>query len=883
MNSRNPLLNPIVLIGAFLALFWTAGLLLTFERTPREDEAYILPSFKGARNVEIDAVAIERQAKGKDAAEFRFVRKGEDWTLQQGNQSIKVEGFRIRDLVREVKELKRDADVKVAGSPASLGLQPPQATVVLSGKLKRKGDGDADGPAREWKLLLGNETEDKKFVYASTSDRPGVVFAVPRNTLSAVYFKNANDLRSKRLFDFNEASVQSFTIKDGTNELEAKKSPDGTWQLVKPNLGYADVEGPPIPKDAPPKGDAAKTTEGGIKNLLAAIAAVRVDSEDDFVAPAADTLERNDLVSGKEKIRIQVFSGESTKPSEETLIVGRRDQDYYYARLATDEGAFKLPAKMLAPILETLQSPAKLRNLDLSPISLKDADAITLTVGKEEARFLLSAEPRGWTVELSASSATAANNKRVEVLLETLQGRRSILGFNDAVGADAAKVDAELGFDQPQASAAVYLQSLESRKDPKLKKDAKAAVTLHFGKTDGDQVWVRRTMADGATTRFSVAKSILEKLAPREGMIGYLETVLPKVSPQNVTKIELNRGGKNLTLTKIDNRWFLKDPAGDIVADAEKAEDVVRTLSTMPIRRWVKKTGAKDEIAAYGLGTPDLTATLTLKKNQLTSEAIGSALGQLGGIMTDPSLAALGAAWSNLQLGDRVIIKFGKEATDSEDAGSRYVEHSQTDRLSLVPGAVANLLRTVDLRDRSTILASQVHLMTAFVGAPAATPTAGFLTANPLVTGQLGRGDASQVKTLKVTVRTPIELRTFAFTRDGKGWTDQSGLKEFQIDDEHVNQIADLVARQEISRVISLVGSAKEDQKLTSKDASVVIEAVMSDLRPVSMTIGANFEGVGYFTQISSWPGAVFFVSPDRVLPILRGAAFFAKERVAAH
>lgn len=872
MNIR----SPIVMIGIFLALFWTLGLLLTLDRVPRVDEAYVLPTFKAASNIEIDTVAVDRQTKGGEPVEFRFARKDDDWTLRQGSQSIKVDAFKLRDLIKEVREAKRDPDVRVTDNPASYGLQPPQATIVLSGKQKRKGD-DA-GPVREWKLLLGSETPDKKYVYAATSDRPGLVFALPRNSLNAVFFKNANDLRSKRLFDFSEPTVQSFTIKEGANELEVKKTDDGAWLLMKPNLGYADFEGPQLPKGAPPP---EKTPEGGIKNLLAAIAAVRVDSEDDFVPPAPDTLERNDLVPGKEKIRIQIFSGETKKPTEETLLVGRQDKDYYYARLATDEGAFKIPAKVLTPILDALKSPATLRNTDLSPIPAKEADAVTLTIGKDEARFVRLGEPPVWQVELGTSPQTPANGKAVDAMLDALQGRRGVLKFKDVADADAAKFDAELGFDQPQASAAIFLQGVDAGKP---KKDAKPAETIVFGKTEGDQVWVKRTMPDGPTARFAVAKSVLDKAIPREGSLGFLETVLPKVAPQNITRIEIDRAGKVLTLHKKDNRWFLKDAAGNIAADGRKIEEIARAFSGLPIRRWVKKLDAKDDLAPLGLKTPDLSLTLTLKKDQLGAAAVGSAIGQLGGIMNDPALVALGSAWGNVQLdGEKVVIAFGKEPTDKDDANNLYVKHSQSDRIGLAPTPFANLLRTTDFRDRSTILQPQVVLAAAIVGAPASQSVNGILSGSPLATGHLGRGEGASVKSLRVMIRTPIEVRTFSFNRDAKGWTDQSGLKEFQIDDEHVTTVADLVASLPVSRFVSLTGGPRDDQKLTAKDATIVIDAVMNDLRPVTVTIGANFDNHGTFMQTTTWPGAIFFVSPERVQPLLQGAGFFAKERLAGN
>ncbi len=885
MNVR----SSIGLIGVFLALFWIFGLMLALDRA-RVDEAFIMPSLKSAGNVAIDSVVVARKSKGKEAAEYQFARKDDAWTLRQGNQAIKVEAFRLSNLIKEVREAKRDADVNTSGSPADFGLAPPQATVTLSGKVRKPADekkldsDEATGPTREWSLYLGNDSPDKKYVYVSTSDNPTKVLAVPRQSLLAVLFKNANDLRSKRLFDFSEPTVQAFSLTEGSTEISAMKSRGGAWLLVKPNLGYADYEGPPLPKESPP---GAKAPEGGLKSLINAIAAVRVDSEDDFVPPAVDTLPRNDLVAGKEKLRIQIFSGDDKKPTEETLLVGRQEGEYYYARLATDEGTFKLPRKLLQPIFDALKSPDTLRSRDLTPVSIKEADAATLTVGKDESRFAL-ADSKTWYVTLPGSSQAPANGRNVDAMLDALQGRRDVLAFKDVADADAAKVDAELGFDAPQAAAAVYLNGIEMGKDaklddPKLKKDAKPAVSWQFGKTEKDQVWVKRTMADGPAARFTVNKSVLEKIVPREGLLGYLEPSLPKLSVKDIVRMEIDRGGKAVVLERKNDGWILKDAAGDTPADVRKVEELAKRYSDLQVRRWVKKLDAKDDLDALGLKSPALSLTFTVKKDQLQAEAIGRALAQLGGITNGPALVTLGSAWNNLQLGtEKVTLKFGKDAPDKDDAGTLFVQHSKTGRLGLLPSIFATVLRESDYRDRSTILQPQVHLAALLTGAPTQ-PFAAFLDASPLATGQLGRGDASQVKKLHITIRTPVELRSFAFVRKDKTWVDQSGLKEFQADDEHINTVAELAARLEMNRVVLLAGGPKADQKLTPKDATMVIDAVMTDLRVVTVTVGANFESLGYFTQVSTWPGAVFLLNPDRVQPILRGATYFAKERVAAN
>src|SRR5436309_607924 len=63
--------------------------------------------------------------------------------------------------------------------------------------------------------------------------------------------------------------------------------------------------------------------------------------------------------------------------------------------------------------------------------------------------------------------------------------------------------------------------------EPKLKKDAKPAVTLIFGKTEKDTVYVKRVTQDGTVSRFTVPKAIMEKVLPAEGVLAFFDTALP--------------------------------------------------------------------------------------------------------------------------------------------------------------------------------------------------------------------------------------------------------------------------------------------------------------------------------------------------------------------
>jgi hypothetical protein len=870
-------------VGLFLAILWVFGLLLALDRY-KLDETRVLPTMSGlaAERYAIDTVIVKRTPPGKEPEEFTFHHKDEVWTLKKDDQSIKIEGFRIKDMIREARDARRDEEAAVRNQPADYGLAPPQATITFIGTPKKKTTSADDAKdekkdekaetrtPREWKLFLGNEDPTKKYVYVASSDRPGRVFAVVKSSISSLFFKNINDLRSKRLFDFNEPIVQSFDLKRGNDEFEAKRTDAGSWLIAKPDLGYGDYEGPPAPKEGGPR-----PVEGGLKGLINAVAGVRVDSDDDFVPPDPGNLKRYDLEPGKETYRLTVMSGDSKKPTDETLLIGRKEKDYYYARLSTDEGVFKIRAKYLQPIDEAIDNPKKYRNVDLSPVSLKDSDAITIKHGKDEARFFQQGEQKAWQMDYEGKR-TGTSAKSVESLIEALQGKRAILSFRD--GGDDKKLDAELGLDNPSLVVSVYGKAIDDpkKKDPDFKKDAKPEIVLQFGKVEGDTVAVKRTMADGRVSRFTVAKTVPEKILPKEGFLAYLEMLFPRTAGGDVARVEVDRSGKTTELTKAGDKWTTKAAGGESVpADPMRVRAFIEPFTALPVERWVKKLDPKEDVAAYGFERPTLKVALVEKKDQLTPQTVAVAIARSANPVANPwlTIAAIEASRQSAP-GDKATITIGKIST--EDPKAYYARHSGSDRLALVSENFVKLAQMIDFRDPSILLNPHAYLVAAAVGSP------GLWAASPIVTGYVGNGDASQVQELRVTVRTPIELRSFAFQRQDKSWVDRSGLKEFQPDEAKVTQTANLVVGLQVQRWISLSGGAKADTKLTPADATVTLDAVGKDGKTTTLTIGAEFEGRGYFAQISTMPGAVFLLSADTVRPLLGGAAYFAKERVAS-
>ena len=520
MNFRSTML----LFGLLLGMLWLFGLTVAHKKTA-VDASFLLPTLQASPDVVIDSVEIRRKVKDQDVEDFQFTKdKDNVWwfKLPAVQNSVKVESFKIDPLAKQIKDARRSDEADVTDDLAGYQLDPPASVVTLLGKVR--------GKEQEWKFFIGKESADQAFVFVNSSDRPGKVYAIARNNIDSVLFKDPNHLRSRRLFEFSDTAAQTIAIKEGALELDLKKGADATWRFEKPAYGFADFEGPPAPKDLPP---GAKAPEGGVKGLLAVVATLRVDSDDDFV-PLSDTkLDDYGLEEGKEALRVEVDTvkekGDKKETAKEILAIGRsaKDKGQVFARMLGDEGVFKLNAKLLEPIKSMLQNPGSLRSLDVVSIDTKKVDVVTINQGGEQVT-LLHPDGKPWEVQVGNDKLKKGNNEAVGALLDAAQRKRAIVKFYD--GADFTKLDAEMN--NPTVQVALFLDGLDSgKKDeekkvaakdtepakqdkeakkeetPQLKKDAKAAATLSFGGGDKDTVNVERVLADGTKSRFAVARS----------------------------------------------------------------------------------------------------------------------------------------------------------------------------------------------------------------------------------------------------------------------------------------------------------------------------------------------------------------------------------------
>jgi hypothetical protein len=353
-------------------------------------------------------------------------------------------------------------------------------------------------------------------------------------------------------------------------------------------------------------------------------------------------MEEYGLEDGRSLYRVQVEhaapgkeqKGETVK---EVLLIGKPVSDKkekYYARLLSEPAVMQVPAKNLETLTKVLENPKILRNHDLA--ESRDPDLIEVAETGKDVVKLWTPEPTLWKVALGKESPRTGNIAEIRTLINTLQGKRQVKEFVDQ------KSDGDLGLASPRATVSLYVDALEKesksekkdekktdkkeeKKDtgtgPKLKKDAKAAVVLSFGNTQGDLVYVKRKMADGSESRMEVALAVLAKV--QQDPLIYLDKALETFSTADAVKLELKRGPEEFLAEKDDKKdWQLKKPDKTPndrhKADLEGVLSLLDTLKGLHVKKWVKKV-TPAELKAYGLEPPTILATVTLKDKDKTT------------------------------------------------------------------------------------------------------------------------------------------------------------------------------------------------------------------------------------------------------------------------
>ncbi len=129
--------------------------------------------------------------------------------------------------------------------------------------------------------------------------------------------------------------------------------------------------------------------------------------------------------------------------------------------------------------------------------------------------------------------------------------------------------------------------------------------------------------------------------------------------------------------------------------------------------------------------------------------------------------------------------------------------------------------------------------------------------------------DPDKVKEVKLEIKDRGEIRKPVFERKKATgpWTVKSGVEGFDLNSDKVEILVNYLSDLKAERYINFTGPDKSHQ--LDKDAKLKIEVVMDDNKTThKLEIGA-LEGMTYFAQSNSLPGAVFTVPQSRFQPIL--------------
>src|SRR5262249_54131222 len=161
-----------------------------------------------------------------------FVRGDQGWFLQ--DPRIRLETYRVNDLLRELTDAHREEEADVNSNLREWGLDKPALVVTLK-----------KGSSREWKINLGKQSPEKDgVVYVNSSDRPREVLPVKRSTLGSVVDFKLDEFRPRKLLDANTGTTQTLTLvdKDRKKEVILRRDAPDRWSFVKPNFGPAEME-----------------------------------------------------------------------------------------------------------------------------------------------------------------------------------------------------------------------------------------------------------------------------------------------------------------------------------------------------------------------------------------------------------------------------------------------------------------------------------------------------------------------------------------------------------------------------------------------------------------------------------------------------------------
>ncbi|MDB6152839.1 MAG: hypothetical protein JWL90_1292 [Chthoniobacteraceae bacterium] len=413
------------------------------------------------------------------------------------------------------------------------------------------------GSGKPVELIIGKDSAVEGKIYAKLEESDTVY--VIGSDLKTQIAKKADEFRDRKLTELSTAQVNKAVIKSAAGEIEFEKK-DEQWSLLKPLKA---------------RGDALK-----IGDLISQATTARVEK---FLPDSA-----NLAAYGLQEPRgtISLFADGIKEPVVLNLGANPKDEkDKTYAKLSTRDAVLILP-KAIEQLLAT--KPNDLRDKKLTRVESDIVDRITIEpAGKE--KIVLARSGENWVSK--GAKEFPVNGSAAMNLLNGLRSQE-VSEFVADVASDLAKY----GLDQPQLK--VTLSSFASENTAETKAGDKPIVSLLFGNTEGNKVYVK---VDEEPFVVSLDRNLFESIGTDP--IRWHSVKVYSFKPEEITSFEITRADQPpLSLERDKEKWKLSK--GDGSVNQINAQSLVNTLSALRAVRWTGPAAPED-----GLDKPSIVIT----------------------------------------------------------------------------------------------------------------------------------------------------------------------------------------------------------------------------------------------------------------------------------
>ncbi len=350
------------------------------------------------------------QVESKDITEISLtypgstisgVKKGEKQWEVTAPSGIEADPDEWEQLASSIPKIDREDTVaQNAQDLASFGLKEP--AVKLDAKLK-------DGKTIE--ILFGAENPKKTFNYAKLGSSNDV-FLTPSNW-ARTFTKSINDLRNKKVLEFEADDIDGLKIAEGPKELSAEKSGEN-WQLKKPIDTKAD--------------------NGEISTFVTTVRFARAQT---FPGPPVDL-----KAAGLDMPALRIALHDAKAKTDRVLLVGKSsEKDRYYAKDASRDPIFIIDKE----IFEKSRRPVfDWRDKTITRLDRDKIDKVEIQRGSDTLTLLKA-----------GSDWKLPDGKKLQ--WDKISSMLNMLDFEKAKDiVDMPKPAASYGLDKPKLEVAIH-------------------------------------------------------------------------------------------------------------------------------------------------------------------------------------------------------------------------------------------------------------------------------------------------------------------------------------------------------------------------------------------------------------------------------------------